>query len=242
MFRSITKVMILAVTTIGVLVGSLAPVSAAVEATRADTVRVDARPAIDDVEALRLRCGARLNDDGLPANLCAWSRSTADDAAYTTLERNGGDGWRVLRRFDNAKRHRFLDTRVEPGARYRYRVRVYNEDGELVARSRSKAVITKHAAVDIMRLRCRAGVDDSGHKVAGCKWSEVEGARGYQLWRSINRDARELVGTYGSDTLAARDTNIGEDAAVVRYVVMALDADGDVIARSRVNKARFGQA
>ena len=55
----------------------------------------------------------------------------------------------------------------------------------------------------------------------------------------MNRGHRELVGTYGADVQAARDTTIPEDANVVRYAVIALDADEHIVGRSRVVKVRF---
>lgn len=88
-------------------------------------------------------------------------------------------------------------------------------------------------------LGCAARSDDTGNLGAACRWSAIDSARGYQLWRIVDRGHRELVGTYDSETNVARD-DVPDDARLVRYVVLALDGDGDIIGRSRVARVRFG--
>lgn len=75
---------------------------------------------------------------------------------------------------------------------------------------------------------------------AVCRWSAADGVRAYQLWRIVDRGHRELVGTYDNTTTIARD-DVPDDAHLVRYAVLGLDGDGDIIARSRVERVRFRQ-
>ncbi|MGI9604894.1 MAG: hypothetical protein ACR2P0_02025 [Acidimicrobiales bacterium] len=244
MHRPLQKMLISVATIAVVLVGLITPASAqtdAVSDVKGDAVTdvAEIRPIdFDEVEKLRFRCGGRLDRDEMPGVLCRWSRPTADDAAYLTLERNGGDGWATIYRSENLRRNRFFDEKVEPGQRYRYRVRVYNVDHELVAAARTRAATPPLPDFEIMRLACKGSIDDTGAKAARCEWSQVDDARGYQVWRIVNRGHRELVGTFGPDALATRD-ELPEEAKVVRYAVLALDEEGEIIGRSRVNKVRF---
>lgn len=68
----------------------------------------------------------------------------------------------------------------------------------------------------------------------GCSWrsTTAESAVGYQLWRIADRGEREYVWRGGLDVTAARDA-VPADAAVVRYAVLAVDADGNVVGQSR---------
>lgn len=94
--------------------------------------------------------------------------------------------------------------------------------------------------IDLITLGCEGRRDDSGSVGSVCRWSSVEKARGYQLWRIVDRGDRELVGTYGNGLNIARD-DVPDDAHLVRYAVLALDADGDIIGRSRVARVAFRQ-
>ncbi len=92
----------------------------------------------------------------------------------------------------------------------------------------------------VLSLGCDARRDDTGNLGAACRWSTTDTARGYQLWRIVDRGHRELIGTYNAETNVARD-DAPDDAHLVRYAVLALDADGDIIGRSRVVPVRFRQ-
>lgn len=91
--------------------------------------------------------------------------------------------------------------------------------------------------IDVLSIGCKGEVRE-GNKVAGCRWSSSDNARAYQLWRIVNRGHRELVGTYDNTTNIARD-DVPDDAVLVRYAVLALGKDGEIVGRSRVARVRF---
>lgn len=83
--------------------------------------------------------------------------------------------------------------------------------------------------LDVIPISCEA----EGATV-GCSWraTTAESAVGYQLWRIVDRGEREYVWRGGLDVTAARDA-VPADAVVVRYAVLAVDADGNVVGQSR---------
>ncbi len=272
MFRTLRRTLILTTTILAVLVGSIAPVGATTADQAIDISQV--RPVIDDrpvplpepipvpspIELLKLRCKGKVDRDGMPGVLCRWSRPTVDSAELLVLERNSGEGFEAIWRTDNLSRRRYFDQKVEFGQRYRYRVRVYDGNKNLVAASRANGAGVPIPDFELMKLHCSGSIVPTpvlstdvapdridevrpdiypGRKIAKCEWSEVDGeVKAYQLWRIVNRGHRELVGTYDAGTTAARDM-VPNDAHVVRYAVLALDEDRSIIGRSRVVKVRF---
>ena len=89
-----------------------------------------------------------------------------------------------------------------------------------------------------LSLGCEGGESDANGHVAACRWSTTEDARAYQLWRIVDRGDRELVGTFDNLTSIARD-DVPNDAVLVRYAVIALDGDGEIVGQSRVQRVRF---
>lgn len=272
MHRPLRRMLIVMVTAAAVMIGSIAPVGATTTDQAVDLAPT--RPVIDDrpvplpepipvpspIELLKLRCRGVTDRDAMPGVLCKWTRPTVDTAKVLVLERNSGEGFEPIWRTDNLRRRRYFDTKVEPGQRYRYRVRVYDAREHLVAASRANGAGVPLPDFEIMKLRCVGAIvpgpdvlsasdlaaSDAtdirpipypGRKVAKCEWSAVDGdVRGYQLWRIVNRGHREHVGTY--QALQARDW-LPADAHLVRYAVLALDHEGHIIGRSRVAKVHF---
>ena len=93
--------------------------------------------------------------------------------------------------------------------------------------------------VDVLSLGCE-GRREGENLGAVCRWSAADEVRAYQLWRIIDRGERELVGTFDNTTTIARD-DVPDDARVVRYAVLGLDGDREIVARSRVVRIRFRQ-
>ena len=259
MHRPLRTILVLATTALAVMVGSIAPVGATTADQAIDVAQV--RPVIDDrpdpiplpspVELLKLRCRGVADRDGMPGVLCKWTRPTLSSAEVLVLERNSGEGFEPIWRTENLRRRRYFDEKVEPGQRYRYRVRVYDARGTLVAASRANGAGVPLPDFELMKLHCSGDIVPTprldavtdiaypGQKVAKCEWSEVDAeVRAYQLWRIVNRGHRELVGTYDAKTFSARD-RVPNDAHVVRYAVLALDHQGNIVGRSRIAKVRF---
>lgn len=258
MHRPLRTILVLATTALAVVVGSIAPVGATTADQAIDLSPI--RPVIAEpepiplptpIELLRLRCRGVLDRDGMPGVLCKWTRPTVDSARILVLERNSGDGFEPIWRTENLQRRRYFDEKVDPGQRYRYRVRVYDSRGHLVAASRANGAGVPLPDFEIMKLHCVGDIVPTprldvvtdlaheGQKIATCQWSEVDAdVRAHQLWRIVNRSHRELVGTYDATTFSARD-RLPADAHVVRYAVLALDHEGEIVGRSRVATVRF---
>lgn len=98
--------------------------------------------------------------------------------------------------------------------------------------------VERPADIAVLSLGCKGGESDANGQVAGCRWSSTDNARAYQLWRIVDRGHRELVGTYDNTTTVARD-DVPDDAVLVRYAVIALDSEGEIVGRSRVQRVRF---
>lgn len=232
MFRTFTRLFVVLTTTLAVLVGSLTPV-AAQDVVEADPEAV----AENDLEKLRLRCRGRLASDGTPGVYCRWSVPTSDDAASVALLRNGGDGWTTIHETDDLEARRHFDTTGEPGVRYRFRVVALDEDGNRVARSRIARANVPNPQFDFLRLSCVA--IDLDTPTASCEWSGSDEATSYELWRIVNRDSRELVGTFGADEFGAIDDQLGDDTVLVKYAVIGKDDNDELVARSKVRRVRF---
>jgi hypothetical protein len=237
MFTSLKRLMVVLTTIAALLIGAMAPVAA----QDAEVVDVEAEEVADrDIEKLRLRCRGRINAEGTPGVHCVWTRPTVETAALLTLQRRGADdtGWSTVYESENLSDRRTFDGTGEPGVRYRYRVVVTDAAGENVARSRSNAAHVPNPQWDILQMRCTALIID-GENQASCEWTASDEATSYELWRIVNRNSRELVGTYGADELQAIDTDLADDTVLVRYAVLGLDDEDEMVARSRVRRVRF---
>lgn len=93
--------------------------------------------------------------------------------------------------------------------------------------------------VERLALHCQAADDDTdvARTRVGCEWRAATSDRvvGYQLWRVVDRGDRQMVARVGTDTLAIRDV-VPADSSVVRYAVLAVDADGNIVGRSAVER------
>lgn len=243
MHRPLHKTLVAAATIAMLLLGLIAPASAQAvdKVDNTEVEQADPSDPNDRVKHLRLRCRGKIGRADQQLVRCKWSQPKDTNASYTVVERIGGDSdaWTPILRTENVRRHRYLDKSIAAGVRYRYRIRVYDSNDNLVAASRSRSAGVPAPGVEILKISCKGAVDDGGDKTAGCEWSASEDARGYQLWRIVNRNHRDLVGTYGADVQSVRDIDVPDDTKVVRYAVLALDGDGEIIGRSRVAKVRF---
>ena len=94
--------------------------------------------------------------------------------------------------------------------------------------------------LEVLTLACAERDVDSTEHTIGCQWrsSTREDAVGYQLWRIVDHNGRELVWRGGLDTTMVRDSISGRARSSL-YVVLALDADGGIVGQSRPSVIRF---
>ncbi|MCP5027247.1 MAG: hypothetical protein GY929_13285 [Actinomycetia bacterium] len=201
---------------------------------------VDGRPdrPHDALEELRMACHGRTNDEGRAAVGCQWSPTELERAAGYRLERADGDAREVIFRTDDVTQTTFVDSEIRPGQRYRYRVIVVNADGRTIGVGGPvTAGVEADRDMERLHLVCEAGEDGS---VVGCKWEPARShdVAGYQLWRAVDRDGRQLVYRGGPEITSYVDDDL-RGAKVVHYAVVAVDADGEMIGRSGAVTIRF---
>lgn len=93
-----------------------------------------------------------------------------------------------------------------------------------------------------IKLHCRGGIADT--PVVGCSWRAPDdaGIAGFQLWNlqtAPTEGVRNLVAELGPDADSYVDGAVIVPASYL-YVVLGLDAEGEIVARSRVDRARLG--
>jgi len=94
----------------------------------------------------------------------------------------------------------------------------------------------------VVKLDCQPRRSDAEAAVA-CEWRADDdlGVRSWQLWKlqvRPERGGRTLVAQLGADATAHTDLDVTVPAAYL-YAVLGLDADGTVIARSRVDPVQL---
>ncbi len=215
----------------------------------ANPVPVGPRPVVSkpDLEHLRLMCDGRRSDDGLPVVGCEWSPSERRDAAGYVVTRTNGDVREIILRTSDLATTSVLDTSIRFDVRYRYIVQVLNAQGRTIGTSGQvqAGVESPNTDLEVLKLRCqqvRPDVAFGGRdgQTVRCEWraGEHPDAVGYQLWRIVDGDERELVWRGGMDTTAVRD-RVGNDVSRATYVVLALGADGVVVGQSRPSVVRL---
>ncbi|MEO0495636.1 MAG: hypothetical protein AAF081_19690, partial [Actinomycetota bacterium] len=93
-----------------------------------------------------------------------------------------------------------------------------------------------------IKLHCRGSIADT--PVIGCSWRAPDDAAivGFQLWNlqtAPTEGVRNLVAELGLDANSYRDGAVEAPASYL-YVVLGIDADGEVVARSRADRVRLG--
>lgn len=93
-----------------------------------------------------------------------------------------------------------------------------------------------------IKLHCRGSIADT--PVVGCSWRAPDdaGIASFQLWNlqtAPTEGVRNLVAELGSDASSYVDGAVTAPASYL-YVVLGLDAEGEIVARSRVDRARLG--
>lgn len=207
---------------IGAPTGTTAPSAGAADAERID-------PPVRRLRAV-LRCRGGI-DDGAPQVTCRWRARTAGAAGFV-LVRADADGRSVVYRSDDLGVRTFTDTDVEFDTRYRYRLVLVDSDGDRIGRSRVNPAIVRSQRPEILGLECD-GTDSEPVQVT-CIWDAptTTDAESVQLWRVVPGSARELVATVGPDVTTTTD-ELPPSVTRARYAVLARNADGVIVARSR---------
>jgi hypothetical protein len=86
---------------------------------------------------------------------------------------------------------------------------------------------------EALHMKCRQV--EPGVAAVECAWRPAThpAAAGYQLWRIVDRGHRELVWRGGLDA-TSHVSPVPADASVARYAVLAVNKDGRIVGRSRV--------
>ncbi|MEM7142442.1 MAG: hypothetical protein AAF548_15570 [Actinomycetota bacterium] len=143
----------------------------------------------------------------------------------------------------------YTDAEVEVPGKYVYVVLGLDGEGEVIARSRVEVVKLRHREADIARigLRCKAHRTDVEDEIAvGCNWSDVRSdtAVGYVVSKAVDGGEPAVIARTGLDVTDVRDDDV-EKGRRYAYVVVAVDGDGEVVGRSRIEtvgvKGRDGE-
>lgn len=232
-------------TALALCLAVLAPMLVASPAAAVAAPTGTADPSVVPVEADRsdpparrlravLRCRGAVDDDGAPQVTCRWRTRTAGAAGFV-LVRADADGRSVVHRTDDLRVRTFTDTDVEFDTRYRYRLILVDADGDRIGRSRVNPAMVRSDRPEILGLECD-GTDTDPVEVT-CTWDAptAAGAESVQLWRVVPGSARELVATVGTEVTTSTD-ELPPVVTRARYAVLARNADGVIVARSRAER------
>lgn len=219
-----------------------------VPAAGAGAAELPKLPFIHRKPVLKLACDVVRQDDK-PAVACRWSSPSSPEAKNTAadpagvrpawkfeLHRGGGGAGRTV--VYTGPETSFVDTSVEPGSNYGYKVEALNADGRTVARSRA-VVVKIPTPADHLRLSCaveqRADDARRARPAVACKWSPAErdDLAGYRLFKADGTGWRQVV--YRGPDTAFLDVKV-RPGHRYRYLVQALDHRGDVIGVSDIEE------
>lgn len=218
-----------------------APVDTAPSDVRPTDVRpTDVRPTdVRPAEVLRVACHGRMSDTGRAAVACEWSPTTRDGAAGYTLIRSNGDTRTTVFSTRDLTVTTAIDSNIRLDVAYTYSILVVDARGNTIGQGGpvTAGVRAPDPEVEVLQLECVAADE---LLAARCHWrpSTSSPAVGYQLWRIVNRGERELVHRGGLDQTSVGD-QLPRNTLVVRYAVLALDADGEIVGQSRPFALRF---
>ena len=192
--------------------------------------------------ALKLACDV-VRHDGAPAVSCSWSTPPSAAAVSDTpapfvyrLGRVGRGGRTVVYKGGDTS---FVDTTVEPGKKYGYRVQAFNANERPVAGSKLVRVAVPDPGPDHLRFSCaaeeRTVTSSLVRPAVGCKWSpsERKALDHYRLFRlDLNaKDWRQVIYRGGETSFVDEKVQAGHR---YKYLVQAVDAKGRVIGTSDV--------
>jgi hypothetical protein len=211
---------------------------------------VDVLQMDDDVPVtVKLGCRGHV-EEGIGAVGCHW-RSIDDRAVASwqlwNLQVRPIAGVRNLVAELGADAHGYRDTNVEVPAAYVYAVLALDADGEIIGRSRVVEAVLheRDRRIEPLHLGCdghrtetdRAELDAAAPDLAvwvTCEWRPAtsDAAAGYVVWRSVDGGERTAIARTGLDQTAIRDDDVAPGHRY-RYVVQAVDGDGNLVGQSR---------
>jgi hypothetical protein len=178
---------------------------------------------------LKLACDV-VRHDGAPAVSCSWSTPSSAPHVFR-LGRVGHGGRTVVYKGNETT---FVDTTVEPGRKYGYRVQAFNGNERPVAGSKTVRVAVPDPGPDQLRFSCAAEEGNTDPAVA-CKWSASERKMldHYRLFRlELNsRSWRQVI--YRGLEASFVDEKVAAGHRY-KYLVQAVDKRGRVIGTSDV--------
>ena len=189
----------------------------------------------DRSAAVKLRCDGEVHETR-PAVDCSW-RSGRDVAVRAwqvwKLQVWPRVGERSLVAEVGPDVTSVRDQDVDVPAGYVYVVLGLDNDGDIIARSRSVGVRLADHRLEILDLDCEGVVSPEGSAV-GCAWSAVQSERAvnYEIYRAADDQPRQKIDTVGLGSTTYRDTRT-EPGVRYQYSVVAVDADGELVAIAR---------
>ncbi|MDG1411885.1 MAG: hypothetical protein P8Q52_14175 [Acidimicrobiales bacterium] len=212
---------------------------------------------IDANVPVSVKLGCRGNvDEGIGTVGCRWR--AIDDQAIASwqllnLQLRPEAGVRNLVAELGAHTRSFRDTNVEVPAAYVYAVLALDAEGEVIGRSRvvDAAVHNQDREIEPLYLRCdghrgEAETVERGEAIPDisiwtmCEWrpSTSDSTAGYVVWRTTDVGGRIAIARTGLDQTTIRDNDVSRGHRY-RYVVQAVDADGNTVGLSRPANVAF---
>lgn len=195
----------------------------------------------DGLAAIKLHCRGSIADS--PVVGCSWR--APDDAGIASfqlwnLQTAPTEGVRNLVAELGADASSYVDGAVTAPASYLYVVLGLDAEGEIVARSRVDRARLGDPSIERLRLTCD-GVEGDTPAVT-CGWTAPEDAAvaSYVLYRNSKGEDRAVIATLGADSTGFTDTTV-ECGVRYRYKLVGLNADGEIVAKSRRDAAGCGE-
>ena len=162
------------------------------------------------------------------AVVCEWSAYTDGPVHYYRIWRVTDAGSRATA-LGSTERLRWVDETIEPGHSYLYVIEALGPDREPLGDSNGVTVKVPPRLV-AMKLACAPKILDNVQAVV-CEWtaSTRDGVRGYRLVKRVGDGERETLAEIGADGRRRVVDNAVRPGQHIFYVVLALDAGGNVV-------------
>ena len=216
-----------------------------------DVLQIDAEIPV----TVKLGCRGHV-DEGIGTVGCRWR--AIDDQAIASwqllnLQVRPAAGVRNLVAELGADTRSIRDINVEVPAAYVYAVLALDAEGEVIGRSRvvDAVVHNQDREIEPLYLRCdghRGEIDTVERDVAvadiaiwaTCEWrpSTSDSTAGYVVWRTTDGGERTAIARTGLDQITIRDNDVSRGHRY-RYVVQAVDSDGNTVGLSRPANVAF---